>query len=137
MFVLLTLIIDSLLLAVLGARAVSSAVNFLVNRHIVFERGRDKPAGATGIRYFSLVAVLLAANFGHIRALEALSVAALLAVSYAVQQRYLSYGKRCGEGGRGGGQRRWRLTLRRGASAAATTPGPCAGSRDTAHRRCG
>jgi glycosyltransferase involved in cell wall biosynthesis len=101
-FVLLTLIIDSLLLAVLGARAVSSAVNFLVNRHIVFERGRDRPAGATGIRYFSLVAVLLAANFGLIWALEALSVAALpakilaeialLAVSYAVQQRYLFTG---------------------------------------------
>jgi hypothetical protein len=91
-FVLLTFIIDSLLLAVLGARAVSSAVNFLVNRHIVFERGQDKPAGATGIRYFSLVAVLPAANFGLIRALEALSVAALLAVSYAVQQRHLFTG---------------------------------------------
>jgi glycosyltransferase involved in cell wall biosynthesis len=98
-FVLLTLIIDSLLLAVLSARAVSSAVNFLVNRHIVFERGRDKPAAATGIRYFTLVAVLLAANFGLIWALEALSMAALpakilaeialLTVSYAVQQRYL------------------------------------------------
>ncbi|GAB5077626.1 GtrA family protein [Arthrobacter sp. AD-310] len=98
-FLLLTVIIDSLLLAVLGARAVSSAVNFLVNRHLVFKHGKQRPAKATGVRYFSLVAVLLGANFGLIRALEAVSVPALpakilaeitlLAVSFAVQQRYL------------------------------------------------
>lgn len=98
-FLLLTVIIDSLLLAVLGARAVSSAVNFLVNRHVVFEYGRDRPAKASGVRYFSLVAVLLAANFGLIWALEAVAVPALpakilaeitlLTVSFAVQQRYL------------------------------------------------
>jgi putative flippase GtrA len=98
-FLLLTVVMDSLLLAVLGARAVSSAVNFLVNRHVVFEHGRDRPAKATGVRYFSLVAVLLAANFGLIWALEAVAVPALpakilaeitlLAISFAVQQRYL------------------------------------------------
>ncbi|WP_426226615.1 GtrA family protein [Pseudarthrobacter sp. DSP2-3-2b1] len=98
-FLLLTLVTDSLLLAVVGARAVSSAVNFLVNRRVVFEHGRDKPAAAAGLRYFSLVIVLLAANYGLIYALDALMVAALpakilteitlLAVSYAVQQRFL------------------------------------------------
>jgi glycosyltransferase involved in cell wall biosynthesis len=98
-FLLLTVVIDSLLLAVLGARAVSSAVNFLINRHVVFEHGRDRPANATGVRYFGLVAVLLAANFGLIWALEAVAVPALpakilaeitlLAISFAVQQRYL------------------------------------------------
>ena len=98
-FMLLTVIIDSLLLAVLGARAVSSAVNFLVNRHVVFEHGRDRPARSAGLRYFSLVAVLLAANFGLIWALEAVAVPALpakilteialLAISFAIQQRYL------------------------------------------------
>jgi glycosyltransferase involved in cell wall biosynthesis len=98
-FLLLTLVTDSLLLAVVGARAVSSAVNFLVNRRVVFEHGRDRPAAAAGLRYFSLVIVLLAANYGLIYALDALSVAALpakilaeialLAISYAVQQRYL------------------------------------------------
>jgi glycosyltransferase involved in cell wall biosynthesis len=98
-FVLLTVIIDSLLLAILGARAVSSAVNFVVNRHLVFEHGKDRPAKATGVRYFSLVAVLLAANFALIWALEAVAVpalpakilaeVALLTVSFAVQQRYL------------------------------------------------
>ena len=99
MFLVLTLASDSLLLAVLGARMVSSGVNFLVNRHLVFQHGRDKPARATGTRYFSLVAVLLAANFVLILALEAAAVpalaakilaeTALLAISFAVQQRYL------------------------------------------------
>ncbi len=98
-FLILTLVTDSLLLAVVGARAVSSAVNFLVNRLMVFEHGRDKPAAATGLRYFGLVLVLLAANYGLISALNALSVAALpakilaeialLSVSYVVQQRFL------------------------------------------------
>ena len=98
-FLILTLMADSLLLAVLGARAVSSAVNFLVNRRFVFRHGRDKPAAATGLRYFSLVLVLLAANLGLISVLDALSVPALpakiiaeialLAVSYVVQQRFL------------------------------------------------
>jgi glycosyltransferase involved in cell wall biosynthesis len=98
-FLLLTLVTDSLLLAVVGARAVSSAVNFLVNRRVVFEYGRDRPAAAAGVRYFGLVLVLLAANYGLISALDALSVAALpakilaeialLSVSYVVQQRFL------------------------------------------------
>jgi putative flippase GtrA len=98
-FLLLTSATDSLLVAVVGARAVSSAVNFLVNRRMVFEHGRDKPATATGVRYFSLALVLLAANYGVISILDALSMAALpakilteialLAVSYVVQQRFL------------------------------------------------
>lgn len=98
-FLLLALVTDSLLLAVVGARAVSSVVNFLVNRRVVFEHGRDRPAAAAGVRYFGLVLVLLAANYGLISALDALSVAALpakilaeialLAVSYVVQQQFL------------------------------------------------
>jgi glycosyltransferase involved in cell wall biosynthesis len=107
LFVVLSLLIDSLLLAVLGARAVSSAVNFLVNRNVVFEHGRDKPATATGLRYFSLAAVLLAANFALIWALEAAGMPALpakilaeivlLTVSFGVQQRYLFSGKAAGK----------------------------------------
>lgn len=98
-FMLLTVIVDSLLLAVLGARAVSSAVNFLVNRNMVFEHGRDRPATSAGLRYFGLAAVLLAANFSLIWALEAVAVPALpakilaetglLAASFTIQQRYL------------------------------------------------
>ncbi|MFF1253268.1 GtrA family protein [Pseudarthrobacter sp. NPDC058329] len=103
LFVVLSVLVDSLLLAVLGARAVSSSVNFLVNRNVVFAHGRDIPAGATGLRYFSLAAVLLAVNFGLIWAFEAAGIAALpakimaeitlLAVSFAVQQRWLFAGK--------------------------------------------
>ncbi|WP_045732206.1 bifunctional glycosyltransferase family 2/GtrA family protein [Pseudarthrobacter chlorophenolicus] len=98
-FLLLTVLVDSLLLAVLGARAVSSAVNFLVNRHVVFEHGRQRPARSAGFRYFSLVAVLLTANVALIWALEAIAVPALaakilaeimlLAISFSVQQRWL------------------------------------------------
>lgn len=103
LFLLLTLLVDSLLLAVLGARAVSAGVNFMVNRNVVFGHGRDKPATVAGLRYFSLAAVLLAANFGLIWALEAAGMLALpakilaeivlLASSFAVQQRWLFAGK--------------------------------------------
>ncbi|MDQ0689530.1 bifunctional glycosyltransferase family 2/GtrA family protein [Arthrobacter sp. W4I7] len=103
LFLLLTLAVDSLLLAVLGARAVSSVVNFLVNRNVVFEHGRDKPASAAVVRYFSLAAVLLAANFGVIWLLEAAGLPALpakilaevllLAATFAAQQRWLFAGK--------------------------------------------
>lgn len=106
-FLVLTAATDSLLLAGVGARAVSSAVNFAVNRRLVFRRGREKPAATTGVRYFSLVAVLLAANYVLITAFEALSLpllpakilaeVALLATSYAVQQRYLFSGKNAGK----------------------------------------
>lgn len=99
MFLILNAATDSLLIAVVGARALSSAVNFAVNRRVVFEHGREKPAAQTGVRYFSLVLVLLAANFALIAALDAVSLpplaakilaeAALLAISYAVQQRFL------------------------------------------------
>ncbi|VXC08520.1 Glycosyltransferase [Arthrobacter sp. 9AX] len=114
LFVVLTLVIDSLLLAVLGARAVSSAVNFLVNRNVVFEHGRDKPAGATGLRYFSLAAVLLAANFGLIWLLEAAGLAALpakilaevilLAGSFTIQQRWLFASKAAPGAGKTGNE---------------------------------
>jgi glycosyltransferase involved in cell wall biosynthesis len=103
LFLLLTLLVDSLLLAVLGARAVSSTVNFMVNRHLVFDHGRDRPARTTGVRYFSLAALLLAANVGLIWALEGAGLLALpakilaetilLGISFLVQQRFLFAGK--------------------------------------------
>ncbi|MHA7299066.1 GtrA domain-containing protein [Pseudarthrobacter sp. MDT3-1] len=72
----------------------------------MFQHGRDRPAAAAGLRYFSLVLVLLAANYGLISAQDSLSVAALpakilaeialLAVSYVVQQRFLFPGARPG-----------------------------------------
>jgi glycosyltransferase involved in cell wall biosynthesis len=98
-FLILEAATDSLLAAVVGARILSSTANFLINRRLVFEHGRDKPAGAAGARYFALVAVLLGANYALISALATAAVPslpakilaeiALLAVSYAVQQRVL------------------------------------------------
>jgi putative flippase GtrA len=65
----------------------------------VFTHGRDRTVAAAGVRYFGLVLVLLAANYGLISILDALSMAALpakvlaeialLTVSYVVQQRFL------------------------------------------------
>ena len=90
---------DSVIFAVVGARGISSGVNFLVNRHLVFRHGSERKATRTGIRYFALVLTLLAANLALMYALEQIAVpavpakllveAALLAVSYSVQQRFL------------------------------------------------
>ncbi|WP_024818044.1 bifunctional glycosyltransferase family 2/GtrA family protein [Arthrobacter sp. 31Y] len=99
MFLLLSAVTDSLLLAVVGARLVSATVNFMINRRLVFEHGRDTSLRAAASGYVALVAVLLAANYAAIWALTSLSVpdlpakilteAALLGVSYAVQHRFL------------------------------------------------
>lgn len=98
-FLVLTAVTGSVLIAVVGARGISSGVNFLVNRHLVFRHGRERKATRTGVRYFALVLTLLAANLAVMSALDRLAVAALpakllaeaalLAVSYSVQQRFL------------------------------------------------
>ncbi len=99
MFLVLIAITDSLLIAVLGARLVSATVNFLVNRRLVFEHGKDRPLRAAAAGYVALVLVLLAANYASIWALTSVSVpdlpakilteAALLGISFAVQHRFL------------------------------------------------
>ncbi|PRB41679.1 dolichyl-phosphate beta-D-mannosyltransferase [Arthrobacter sp. MYb23] len=99
MFLLLSALTDSLLLAVVGARLVSATVNFMINRRLVFEHGRDTSIRAAASGYVALVAVLLAANYTAIWALTSIQVpdlpakilteAALLGVSYAVQHRFL------------------------------------------------
>lgn len=61
-FLVLIAATGSVLLAVVGARGISSAVNFLVNRNLVFRHGREQKATRTGARYFALVLTLLAAN---------------------------------------------------------------------------
>ncbi len=98
-FLILIAATGSVLFAVVAARGVSSAVNFAVNRHFVFRHGRDRKATSTGARYFALVIALLAANLALMSALDRIAVpalpaklmveAALLAVSYSVQQRFL------------------------------------------------
>ncbi|MCD4852516.1 bifunctional glycosyltransferase family 2/GtrA family protein [Arthrobacter sp. AK01] len=99
MFVILSAFTDSLLVAVVGARLVSASVNFMVNRRVVFEHGKDTSLRAAATGYVALVIVLLAANYTAIWALTSISVpdlpakilteSALLFVSYAVQQRFL------------------------------------------------
>jgi putative flippase GtrA len=98
-FLVLIAATGSVLLAVVGARGISSGVSFLVNRNLVFRHGREQKATRTGARYFALVLTLLAANLALMALLDQLAVAALpakllveaalLAVSYSVQQRFL------------------------------------------------
>jgi putative flippase GtrA len=99
-FVVLGLLTDSLLLAVVGARVLSSSVNFLANRRLVFAEGRHRPLSAAALRYFTLVVALLAANYAGIFLLTDAGVpevaakvfteAALFITSFTVQKRFLS-----------------------------------------------
>ncbi|WP_019135197.1 glycosyltransferase [Cellulomonas massiliensis] len=75
----LTAATGSLLASVLGARALSSGVNFLVNRRWVFRRAAHGPAGGEAVRYWLLAAALLAAGYGGLWALTHLHVPLLLA----------------------------------------------------------
>ncbi|MFJ5956787.1 GtrA family protein [Paenarthrobacter sp. NPDC092416] len=94
---------DSLLVAVVGARAISAGVNFLVNRRLVFEHGKETSLRSAATGYAALVFVLLMANYAIMWALTSLAVpdlaaklvteATLLGVSYAVQHRFLFAGK--------------------------------------------
>ncbi|WP_026546914.1 bifunctional glycosyltransferase family 2/GtrA family protein [Paenarthrobacter nicotinovorans] len=99
MFLVLSAVTDSLLLAVVGARLVSASVNFLVNRRLVFEHGKDTSLRAAAAGYMALVVVLLSANYAAMATLTSLALpdvpakllteVALLGVSYGVQQRFL------------------------------------------------
>jgi putative flippase GtrA len=87
----------SLLLAVVGARIISSWGNFLTNRRLVFEHGRDKPRRTAAAQYFALVVGLLTINYLSLLALQVmgcpllpaklLTELALFVVSYGVQRR--------------------------------------------------
>jgi putative flippase GtrA len=91
----------NLLAAVVGARGLSSAVNFVTNRRMVFASQRPLPA--TLVRYYLLVSVLLLANYGLLAWLTGLGVALALAkvlvevtlflASYQVQRSFV-FGRR-------------------------------------------
>ncbi len=76
------------------ARAVSSAVNFTVNRKLVFDS--DKPLGRSALQYFTLAGGILIANTLVLKALTAAGINAYIAklmvevmfffVSWAVQR---------------------------------------------------
>ncbi|RYV52324.1 glycosyltransferase [Pengzhenrongella frigida] len=89
----------ALLPAVVGARVLSSTVNFLVNRTLVFARGTDKPVRTAAAQYWLLAGVLLAANYGLLLVLtqlglgllpaKVLTEAALWVTGYQVQRRFV------------------------------------------------
>ncbi|WP_291055296.1 bifunctional glycosyltransferase family 2/GtrA family protein [Herbiconiux sp.] len=54
----------SLLLSVVGARLASAAVNFVVNRQLVFRARRRRPVARDALRYAALAVVLLSASYG-------------------------------------------------------------------------
>ncbi|HMR49619.1 MAG TPA: bifunctional glycosyltransferase family 2/GtrA family protein [Arachnia sp.] len=86
----------SLLPSVVGARLISSSVNFAVNRRVVFHRGREVPVRTAALRYAGLAIILLAANYGLLTILtgvglpllaaKILTEATLFIASYAMQR---------------------------------------------------
>ena len=87
----------NLALSVAGARLVSDTVNFTMNRRFVFEAATSGPWGSAALRYGSLVAALLSANYALLRTLtgagmglvvaKLLTEATLFTVAYQVQKR--------------------------------------------------
>ncbi|ALV46690.1 hypothetical protein MB46_15525 [Arthrobacter alpinus] len=98
-FLILMAVTGSLWLSVLGARIISSGANFAVNRRLVFPEGRSVPLTRTAGRYFALVALLLAANYGLLISFTEAGLPAfsakilteiiLFLLSFAVQKRFL------------------------------------------------
>ena len=89
----------SLIVSVIGARVLSSSVNFAINRRVVFEHGRDKPTLIAAVQYFALVIGLLGLNYASLLSLQILGMPLLpaklvtelllFAVSWAVQRRFV------------------------------------------------
>lgn len=99
MFMMLMALTDSLLVSVVGARAVSAAVNFAINRRLVFPEGRNVPIKSTASKYLLLALGLLAANYGLLVVFTTAGIPSLMAkvltestlflASFVVQKRFL------------------------------------------------
>ncbi|WP_421733054.1 GtrA family protein [Cellulomonas sp.] len=86
----------ALLPSVVAARVLSSTVNFVANRRLVFAGGRAKSLRAAATQYGVLAGTMLAANFGVLTALTSVGLAllpakvltevALFAASYQLQR---------------------------------------------------
>ncbi|MFJ2617737.1 GtrA family protein [Glutamicibacter sp. NPDC087344] len=95
----LSALFSALLPAVVLARVGSGAVNFWINRRLVFSSGREHSLKSSALRYLGLAVVLLAANYELLALLtgwgmpllgaKLLTEATLFAGSYAVQKRWL------------------------------------------------
>ena len=90
-------LVGGLLVPLVGARLLSSSVNFAVNRRLVFAAPGARPLRSAAARYAALAVVLLAANYALLATLTALGLGLLpaklvtevllVAASYAVQSR--------------------------------------------------
>lgn len=97
---LLQFLFGHLLLSVVGARVLSAAANFAVNRRLVFDRaGRTRPSTSAG-RYAGLAVLVLASNYALMWTLtgpldvplviaKLATEVALFGFSYAAQQRFV------------------------------------------------
>lgn len=101
---LLTAMTGSLLTAVIGARVISSATNFAINRDLVFKYGRERSLKAEAAGYFALAAGLVVVNYLALECLTSIGLPLLPAkiltdlglflISYAVQTQLLFAGRR-------------------------------------------
>jgi putative flippase GtrA len=99
----LSAVTGSLVTSVVGARLASSTVNFLINRHLVFDGPDRRPLRSAAVRYWGLVAALVVANYALLAVLTGAGLALLVAkvvtevtlfaTGYAVQHR-LVYSRR-------------------------------------------
>lgn len=89
----------SIVLSALGARAISSSINFATNRHLVFSDRRDKHIGIEAGQYWALVVLLLALNITVLSALTQVGLSlfaakivteiSLFIASFRIQRRFV------------------------------------------------
>jgi glycosyltransferase involved in cell wall biosynthesis len=91
---------DNLLFSVVTARIISSTVNYIANRRLVFAQGRETSKRRSGLRYGTLVLVILTANYSlmhlltkdigvHLFPAKILTEAFLFTASYHLQRRFV------------------------------------------------
>lgn len=93
-------ITDNLLLAVTGARIVSSLCNYLLNKHVVFEAKSEHKLSTTLLQYYLLVLVILSLNyllmylFNEVLLIpllfsKLLTETTLFGLSYTIQRKFI------------------------------------------------
>lgn len=90
---------NSLLISVIGARLVSASVNFLINRHLVFQSGTREHVARDALRYVILAMALVASSYVWLAVLvdwgvplvvaKVFSDVTLYIISFQVQRRFV------------------------------------------------
>lgn len=104
LLVLLQLVTSSLLFAVAGARVCSSIFNYTLNKNYVFSGRKEITARESVLKYFTLVVIVMAFNYGLIFTFnkllliplffaKLLAEAAIFLFSYWSQHRYIFAGR--------------------------------------------